>query len=297
MSGRIRRPAFTLIEVLVVLAIVGLITGLVLSAVQRARWAAVRAACQNNLRQVGLALHLYHTDRSALPVGNQGANPPTPPKYPYLGWHAAILPYLELQPLWATIGPSYAASPSPFTRPRHVGFTTSVRVFLCPTEQRTHSQREGAGLTTYLGVAGTNYKAGDGVLYGRSAVRLADVRDGTSNTLMVGERPPSEGNGSFGWWYAGSGQDSAGSTDMVLGARELRRIDSSLYTDDCPLGPYPFSPGEGTACDVFHFWSPHPGGAHFLFADGTVRFLRYDADSILPALATRAGGEAVTVPD
>ncbi|HET6575478.1 MAG TPA: H-X9-DG-CTERM domain-containing protein, partial [Fimbriiglobus sp.] len=96
----------------------------------------------------------------------------------------------------------------------------------------------------------------------------------------------------FGWWYAGHGQEGTGSCDATLGAREMN------YAGDgnCPGGPYHFKDGRvGQRCDLFHFWSPHPGGAHFLFADGSVQFLRYDADSILPALATRAGGEAASV--
>ena len=66
----------------------------------------------------------------------------------------------------------------------------------------------------------------------------------------------------------------------------------------CPRGPYHFTAGDpNDTCDAFHFWSFHSGGAHFLFCDGSVRFLAYSADPIMPALATRAGGEAVTVPD
>lgn len=67
--------------------------------------------------------------------------------------------------------------------------------------------------------------------------------------------------------------------------------------DNCPAGPYHFGPGRATnRCDVLHFWSLHIGGANFLFADGSVRFLSYSADDVLPALATRSGGEAVTAP-
>jgi len=83
---------------------------------------------------------------------------------------------------------------------------------------------------------------------------------------------------------------------MLLGARE--RNAGGLYTWYCDRGPHHFKPGKfSEQCDAFHYWSPHNGGAHFAFADGSVKFLSYSADAILPALATRAGGEALTVPD
>jgi prepilin-type processing-associated H-X9-DG protein len=82
---------------------------------------------------------------------------------------------------------------------------------------------------------------------------------------------------------------------MILGVTE--RNDGPMYRG-CPRGPYSFSPGQpGNQCDAFHFWSLHTGGANFLFADGSVHFLTYSAGPIMPALATRGGGEAVTVPD
>ena len=82
---------------------------------------------------------------------------------------------------------------------------------------------------------------------------------------------------------------------MILGVRERNILLGRLGS--CPPGPYQFRPGTVTnQCDMFHFWSLHDGGAHLLFADGSVRFLTYDADGILPALATRAGGEVVNWP-
>jgi prepilin-type processing-associated H-X9-DG protein len=83
---------------------------------------------------------------------------------------------------------------------------------------------------------------------------------------------------------------------MILGVREENVM--PVTVGSCPPGTYSFGPGNfNNQCDMFHFWSPHSGGGHFLFADGSVHFLSYSAAPILPALASRAGGEAVQVPD
>jgi prepilin-type processing-associated H-X9-DG protein len=82
---------------------------------------------------------------------------------------------------------------------------------------------------------------------------------------------------------------------MILGARE---INDAVDLESCPVGPYGFAPGKlSEPCDVFHFWSLHSGGANFLFCDGSVHFLTYDAAPLMPALATRNGREPVSLPD
>jgi prepilin-type processing-associated H-X9-DG protein len=112
---------------------------------------------------------------------------------------------------------------------------------------------------------------------------------------MIGERPPSKSLW-FGWWYAGVGQLGTGSLDAHLGVRELNR---SHRSEDkaCAPGPYTFAMSDSDdPCGHFRFWSDHPGGAHFAFADGSVRFLSYSAADALPALATRAGSEVFEQP-
>lgn len=193
-----------------------------------------------------------------------------------MSWLTRILPYVDQEPLWnATVG-AYAAQPSPYINPPHVGFAIRVAMFVCPTDSRgfqpqtTHQGRVVA-LTSYIGVLGEAYDSTEGVLFRDSLIRLTDITDGTSNTLAVGERPASADRW-YGWWYAGYGQDGTGSADMLLGVRE--RNFGGPYVSMCPSGPYHFQAGQfGRQCDLFHYWSPHPGGGHFLFADGSVHFL------------------------
>ncbi len=289
-------PAFTLLELVVVIGIIGLLLALTLPAVQHMRAAAARASCGNNLKQLGLALHAYHDTAHVLPPGM--SNQPTGEQYPCMSWHARLLPYVEQQNLWDVTVQAYAQDWNFAHDPPHVGFATVVRVFACPADGRTAQLGAFAGLpvafTDYLGVEGINSVRKDGVLFLNSSIRFADITDGTSNTLAVGERPPSA-DGYFGWWYGGVGQGGDGSADMVLGVREKCY---SYRARDCPKGPYAFGPGRAdNMCDTFHFWSHHAGGANFLFVDGAVHFLPYSAQPIMRALATRAGGEAVSLPD
>lgn len=290
-----RRPAFTLVELLVAIAIVAVLIGLLLPAVQKVRVAAARADCQNRLRQVGLALHQYHDARGVLPPG---IRPGPQADFRYLGWTARVLPYLGQGPLWERVPAAFASDPDPATfygHPPHMALLgTPVPVLTCPADPRmpfAFTAVRPVAFTSYLGVSGVDQSARTGVLFPNSQVRLADVTDGASGTLMVGERPPSAGL-TLGWWYRGWGQSKDGSTEMLLGTREV-----NVSVDECLPGPFRFAAGRlDDECAAFQFWSLHPGGANFLFCDGSVRFLAYTADSVLPALATRAGGETVEVP-
>jgi prepilin-type N-terminal cleavage/methylation domain-containing protein/prepilin-type processing-associated H-X9-DG protein len=291
------RRGFTLIELLVVIAIIAILIGLLVPAVQRVREAAARIQCGNNLKQLGIALHSYHDSYAGLPAGVTSKRQGEP--FGRMTWLARLLPYVEQDTLWKATLAAYDFQPVPYVDPPHIGFSMPIRVFSCPSDPRafdqhtTHKARIVA-LTSYVGVLGTAYDYTDGVLFRDSHVRLTDITDGTSNTAMAGERPPSA-DFWYGWWYAGFGQAGTGSADMLLGARE--RNFGGPFVSACPPGPYHFQAGSlNEQCDLFHFWSTHPGGAQFLFADGSVLFLSYAADNVLPALATRAGGEVVNLP-
>jgi prepilin-type N-terminal cleavage/methylation domain-containing protein/prepilin-type processing-associated H-X9-DG protein len=288
--GLPRRRAFTLVELLVVIAIIGVLLGLLLAAVQRVREAASRTRCLNNMHQIGLALHGYHDVHKALPRGV--TSPDSSDPYPFMSWNTRILPFLDQDSLWAQAQQAFAVTPMFQKNPPHVSGVV-LPIFACPSDPRSLAPSKfGEAFTCYLGVEGTNQFKHDGVLYLDSRVKFADITDGLSQTLLVGERPPSADQ-RLGWWYAGVGQNQDGSAEMVLGALE-RNFGRIEWESLCPPGPYRYGPGRLTnQCDAFHFWSLHIGGANFLFADGAVHFLPYARASILPALATKSGGEAL----
>jgi type II secretory pathway pseudopilin PulG len=320
-AGKVR--AITLIELLVVIAIIGVLIALLLPAVQKVRDAANRTKCANNLRQLGLALHGYHDMQGSLPPA---LNPDTPYSQPpnywyYWSWMARMLPFIEQGILfkdaddWAHSTPNHYlvwGGGNTFTNPPpNPALSIPIAMVQCPADSRTlvaalaqeqvgSNSRLTVAFTTFLGVNGTNLTTRDGMFWTKSHVRLADVTDDLSNTLLVGERPPSE-DLIFGWWFAGSGQYSVelgiytGSSDVVLGVNELNEI---YATSVCPEGPYLFKPGDlNNNCDQFHFWSLHLRGANFMFVDASVHFLSYAVGpGVLPAMATRAGGEMVEVP-
>src|SRR5262249_51955439 len=152
------------------------------------RDAAHRTRCKNNLKQIGLALHQYHGLHNTLPPGLTVGNGSHP--QPFMSWNTRILPFIEQSSLWTKAVEAYAQTRDFLRCPPHV-LATVVAVYGCPADSRTLAL--GAvgdfpvAFTSYLGVEGTNQFRRDGVLFLDSEVRLSDITDGTSNTLMVGE--------------------------------------------------------------------------------------------------------------
>ena len=355
---RFPRRAFTLIELLVVIAIIAILIGLLLPAVQKVRDAAARLRCQNNMKQIGLALHNYHDANGKFPAavynyrvnGTTAADPNLLDDKLWKSWMAFILPYVEQDALWRTVEQANAGNPSPVPTtygipkaepwypwatlpngtPRFLALYTPLSIWKCTSDPRQDLASVVDGLKVafsgYMGVSGPDYAAwsttptATTTFYGRESrgilvasnkfdpaisnrtpavtnrgVTIPAIADGTSNTVMVGERPPSA-DLVYGWWFAGAGWDAAGSTDVVLGVRD-RNLQSMSGISSCPVGPYNFGPGNvNNLCDMFHFWSFHSGGSNFVMGDGSVRFLSYSANEVLPAMSTMAGGEVFSIP-
>lgn len=358
MPPRRIRSALTLLELLLVLAILAVLIGLLLPAVFKVRAAAARVGCSNNLKQLGLALHNYHNTHDSFPpaycIGGAWPagrglgyyDPPfdAPPNpnlnfrygQQFFTFFTRILPQLEQDDLYARIDwnawPWFQGSPGDYLN------AVPLKVVQCPADARAcqlwtsdsssvaaqfapqraglpgtrsdsaasntltpqlasspwSSDRYAAALTSYVGVNGSNQLAYDGILHVNSRVRLIDVTDGTSNTLLLGERPtPSDLL--WGWWFAEIGEwPWFGAPDLVLGVQETDANDPP-QTEYVPHEFYrPGSLEDPNYYHRWHYWSLHAGGSNWLLSDGSVRFMTYAAgNTVLPALATRSGGEVV----
>ncbi len=269
-----RNEGFTLVELLVVIAIIGILLGLLIPAVMMALESARKVACKNNLRQIGVALVNHHDTYGAFPAGIEWNHPQ---KMPLSSWAVKLYPYLEQQSLFDQAQADYGRGFSVFGPIPHRGVSHAVPTFSCPSDGRAETtqfarNRLYVALTNYLGIIGTDQQAKDGVLFADSHIRIRNIRDGTSHTVMVGERPPSQDMW-FGWLYSGLGIDQ-GTADVVLGVQERNNRYDML--SECSLRRAWFKHTSfSDPCHVLHYWSFHPGGAMFLSADGSVRFFAY----------------------
>jgi prepilin-type N-terminal cleavage/methylation domain-containing protein/prepilin-type processing-associated H-X9-DG protein len=321
------RDAFTLVELLVVIAIIGILVALLLPAVQAAREAGRRTQCVNNLKQLALGMHNHHDTNKRFPSAHdigmtwyssyeretpaRGTAPNGyPMEGPFWGWAMKIAPFIEEGNIYnlANRAPDAAGWPWWQKFPNGQDICSKVSpAFLCPSDARGSTQwtdgTNTTALTTYLAVSGRNQfrEAGgqDGLIYVNSKTNMSAVTDGTSNTLLVGERPPSN-NLLYGWVWAGAGEfPHFGAADVVLGVHE-RPLSPGAAPDF-------FRPGQANdPSDLhrYHFWSFHPGGANWALVDGSVRYMSYHAagpetlispTNIVGQMSTRAGGEVFAI--
>jgi prepilin-type N-terminal cleavage/methylation domain-containing protein len=304
LGTRSAEAAFTLVELLVVLAIVGVLIGLLLPAVQKVREAANRTRCQNNLHQIGLALHNYHGTYGSFPPGFVCPQPQANPNYtaPGWGWAALLLPFLEQDNLYRQINLKV-----PVEDPSHLGVrTTPLALFVCPSDYATGlftiEDQNGiplaqAATNSYVASFGVGVDLdnelddANGVFFRNSHIRVTDITDGSSTTFAVGERAALFTQAPW------AGAVSNGTTRVTPGAP----VNDPAAVEEAPtqvLAHVAVHTLNDPNSDPEDFFSPHRGTGLFLFADGSVRALAAGIDlATYQALATRDGGEAVNPGD
>jgi prepilin-type N-terminal cleavage/methylation domain-containing protein/prepilin-type processing-associated H-X9-DG protein len=326
-GGRVmrRRQGFTLIELLVVIAIIAILIALLLPAVQKVREAAARSQCTNSLKQIALAAHNYHGVNEHFPGAiylypGPFSNGPPPQGYTVF---VSLLPFLEQQNLFQTWnfsapllnGQQTTATPNPPA-------ATVLRVLTCPSDPIPQNPRPAAiplpgtylwGITSYGGNGGSQsypsatndgmfFAVGPGTTPVLSPVRIADVTDGLSNTLLFGERYHVDPNfdalvspvpsslstdlmAGYGWWGSPGPEAPADVTESAFVPLN--------YLVPSPL-PSGVTSQQAVNMRICAWGSGHTNGANFSLGDGSVRFIANTiAQQTLQWLSTRAGGEVL----
>jgi prepilin-type N-terminal cleavage/methylation domain-containing protein len=307
------RVGFTLVELLVVIAIIGVLVALLLPAVQAAREAARRMKCQNNLKQFGLALHNYHDTVGRMPAAYYRAWPSsngTTFGTPGWGWGTMILPRLEQQGLYELMNVSMLQLNG--NAATKVPAQTPLPMFRCPSDtgKKTNANRFDYGTSNYVAVFGALYdqQTINGVTVGsipdtytgmfgpNSGVRLAEVSDGTSNTLMIAEMcygpngtydnssPPAKRVYNGAIWAGVPIENGSGSN-----------VSNMLSLCGFSAGSNVKFRKINTPDSSNSISSAHAGGAQFSVVDGSVRFINQNADGkMVDYAADRADGATAT---
>ncbi len=272
-----RQSAFTLVEILVVIAIIGILVALLLPAVQMAREAARRMQCSNHLRQLGLALQGYHNSHNVFPPGFI-SNRPQEPEW---GWGVFLFPYIELKSMYNELNVNRNRLPDVVAdNYLRYNLTTPLGLFRCPSDRTPnllprevrHFDYVGApyvfepATSNYMGVIGFwdrgNGLPNNGVLFGNSAVSIRDIDDGTAYTFMVGERERRCGAGT---WCGVRDPYDIGQFGIYY---VVGRVSIKLN--------HPLEIGDDSCREGFS--SSHAGGGHFLLCDGSVQFVSNTID-------------------
>jgi prepilin-type N-terminal cleavage/methylation domain-containing protein/prepilin-type processing-associated H-X9-DG protein len=315
-SRRQRVAGFTLVELLVVIAIIGVLVGLLLPAVQSAREASRRSQCQNNLRQIALACHGYHDAYDRFPSGGL---PPTQAQGSQFSALTQVLPFIEEQNVEQLVDfgvPVQDAINAPARGSR-------IGTFLCPSDGRDNPMATLGAATNYVANTGAmpffvipGRSLFSGMFYVNTAVRMADVKDGTSKTALFSERLMADGsNGIVSpvedvFFHPGNPADAEEAHTLCLG------LDTGNLANQFPLfmgAPWMhhqhryqhISPPNGRSCGFFMVGkstmppsSRHPGGVHVARVDGSVGSVSSTVDlAAWRALGTRSGGETFSIDD
>jgi len=278
-NSAFRRPpsAFTLVELLTVIAILGILVALLLPAVQAARESSRRATCQNNLRQIGLGLNHFHEAKKSFPVGCTACTGKQ--LHRQIAWSVYLLPYVELENLWRLFDENHAYN----SAENHEAGRTVVSVYLCPStttqagrpspttgDVNGNGQWDPGDDLAYIdyggmfGVGDPKLPLGNGTMIYERTISARDVRDGLSQTIIVAEDTGRAG----GEPQHGTWADGQNIFDVTM---PINRSQNN------------------------ELWSDHAGGVNITFCDGAVRFLPQNiANEILFALCTRDGHEIIS---